>query len=126
MDSIVLAKFLGLVLILIGLGIFSNRESSKAIVVELTGSPALRMVAGTFPLLIGAFVVSTHNHWDGGWRVLITVIGWILLAGGTFRIWFPGLWTKSLFKAQEQNLSGAGGLVFAGAGVILLYFTVYG
>ncbi len=39
-------------------------------------------------------IVLTHNVWAVDWRVVITLLGWIMLSAGTARISLPDLIQK--------------------------------
>ena len=44
---------------------------------------------GTALLVAGISIVQAHNVWVRGWPVLITLAGWLLLAGGAYRMIAP-------------------------------------
>ena len=40
-------------------------------------------------LSAGLAIVNLHNSWQVDWRVLITVLGWLMTIGGIMRIVLP-------------------------------------
>lgn len=44
---------------------------------------------GTILLVAGLAIVQAHNVWEKGWKVLVTLAGWLLLAAGLFRMVDP-------------------------------------
>jgi len=61
------------------------------LVAQAFRDPALIFVSG-FPLFVaGLAIVRAHNRWEGGWPVLVTVVGWLALLNGLSRILFPTL-----------------------------------
>jgi hypothetical protein len=40
-------------------------------------------------LLAGLAIVNLHNTWRADWRVIITVLGWLVTIGGIIRIVVP-------------------------------------
>ena len=45
-------------------------------------------------MLAGLAVVNTHPSWTRDWRVVLTIIGWLLLVGGIVRIVLPDIILK--------------------------------
>jgi hypothetical protein len=41
-------------------------------------------------LIAGLAIVNAHNLWVGDWRVLITILGWLLVLRGVTNLMFPG------------------------------------
>jgi len=72
---------------------------AASVLLNLAGWPALAERAFRDPPLIfesglllfvaGLAIVRAHNRWEGGWPVIVTVLGWIALLGGLSRILFP-------------------------------------
>ena len=44
---------------------------------------------GTLLFVAGLSIVRVHNRWTGGWPVLVTLIGWLVLLGGLIRMVAP-------------------------------------
>ena len=82
--SLFLAKLLGPVLFVTGIGLLANRAGYQAMAKEFLKSRALIYLAGLLALIPGIALVLVHNVWAADWRVLITLFGW--LAGDRRRI----------------------------------------
>ena len=52
-------------------------------------APAFVYLNGTLLLVAGVAIVQAHNHWSRRWPVLVTLAGWILVAGGLYRMIAP-------------------------------------
>lgn len=39
--------------------------------------------------MLGIPLILIHNIWDGSWRVIITIIVWLVLLKGIARVFFP-------------------------------------
>ncbi|MEO1543500.1 MAG: hypothetical protein AAFR75_05705 [Pseudomonadota bacterium] len=50
--------------------------------------PAVVYLNGLFLLVGGLVIVTSHNRWQPGGEILVTLSGWLLLAAGTFRMFF--------------------------------------
>ena len=51
-------------------------------------------LSGVLSMLAGLGVVNTHPSWTRDWRVILTIVGWLLLVGGLVRIVLPGIILK--------------------------------
>ncbi len=86
--SLFLARLIGPMLLVIGVGVLINRENFRAMAKELVASRELMFIIGVLTLLGGLAIVTTHNVW-AGWPTIITVFGWIFAIGGAVRILVP-------------------------------------
>jgi len=46
-------------------------------------------LSGFLSLLAGLSIVNLHNVWQPDWRLIITVLGWLMTIGGVMRIVLP-------------------------------------
>lgn len=60
-----------------------------------TNFSPLPYLVGILWFVAGFSIVRTHNRWTASWPVAITVVGWFLVLGGLFRMFFP--------EAQQGN-----------------------
>jgi len=88
--SLYLARLLGPMLLVVGLGVLINRENFRAMAKEIAASPEMMFMIGLLTLLGGLAIVTAHNVWSG-WPTIITVFGWLFAIGGAARILFPGV-----------------------------------
>ncbi len=67
-------------------------------------------LAGLLTLVTGLAIVLTHNVWVFNWPVIITILGWLSIVGGVFRILFPdsvqSMGTNMLDKPAMMTVSG--------------------
>jgi glucan phosphoethanolaminetransferase (alkaline phosphatase superfamily) len=49
----------------------------------------LIFLAGVLLLVAGVAIVQAHNLWVRDWRVVVTILGWLAIAGGLMRIFVP-------------------------------------
>ena len=87
--SLFLARLIGPIFIIIGIGLFLNRDMYRTAAEEVFKSRALFYVFGALALAGGLAIVLNHNVWVWDWPVIITVVGWLMIVRGTFRILFP-------------------------------------
>jgi len=84
-----IARLIGPVFVVSGIAMLWNRGSYPDMVEEFLHSPALIYIAGFLALLGGLAIVNVHNSWLWGWPLIVTVIGWLAVIGGTFRMVAP-------------------------------------
>ncbi len=95
--SIFIAKVLGLYLVITG--IFSILRYRY--IEELFTSLKTNDQRGTIflfallPIITGLLLVVSHNVWVTDWRVLITILAWIMLLSGIYRLFFQDKWMKN-------------------------------
>jgi hypothetical protein len=87
--SIFLAKLMGPILALAGLAMLINRKELEALAQEFLRSRALFFLLGLVDFATGLAIVLTHNVWVADWRIIITLLGWLLLVRGTVRVLIP-------------------------------------
>lgn len=83
MESRELAKLIGPTLSVMSVSEMVNMH------IWATNIPAVTYLNGILLFVAGLSIVRVHNIWIFNWRVTITLIGWVIIAGGLFRIFFP-------------------------------------
>ena len=117
--SLYLAKLIGPTLLVIGLGMLINRDGYRDMAREFLGSRALIYLAGILAFVPGLAMVLAHNVWAADWRIVITILGWLALIGGAFRILFPQEGTRVI---ANPNTMLIGGVVTLVLGAILSFY----
>jgi hypothetical protein len=87
--SIFLARLLGPTFAAIALGILINLGIYESMIAEALHPGILFYLSGLLSLLAGLAIVNLHNTWCADWRVIITVLGWLMTIGGIIRIVVP-------------------------------------
>ena len=119
--SLYLAKLIGPTLLVIGIGI--NRDGYRDMAREFLGSRALIYLAGIFAFVPGLAMVLAHNVWVADWRIVITILGWLALVGGAFRILFPQEVTRIGTRViANPSTMLIGGVVTLVLGAILSFY----
>ena len=86
-----IAGLAGHAFVAIGIGALLNQRAMSDLARQIGDETALVFVAGLISLVAGIAIVRVHNVWNGGWPVVVTVVGWLAIAGGLARMWFPQL-----------------------------------
>ena len=72
-----------------GVAMLVNREIFPVIIDQISHDYGLIVLSGILSLLAGIAIVRVHNVWSGGWPVIVTLFGWLAIAGGVARMWMP-------------------------------------
>ncbi|HKA65401.1 MAG TPA: hypothetical protein VKD00_06745 [Methyloceanibacter sp.] len=84
--SIFIARILGPVLLIIGVGLLLEGDTFRAMAGEFVRDQGLIYITGILTLAAGLAILNVHHLWTRDWRVVITVFGWLFLVGGIMRI----------------------------------------
>jgi hypothetical protein len=87
--SLFLARLLGPTFVAIALGMLINLGMYEGMIAEALHPGILFYLSGLLSLLAGLAIVNLHNTWCADWRVVITVLGWLMTIGGIIRIVVP-------------------------------------
>jgi uncharacterized membrane protein len=113
--DIFLAKLIGPILAVIGLGVLLNRASYQAVAEEVVKSRVQLWLSGVLALTAGLAIVLAHNDWALSWQLVITIIGWLAILRGILRLIFPQQMSDFLTRTLAR---GPG--VMTGVGVVAL------
>jgi hypothetical protein len=87
--AVFIARLVGPLFVLIGVGILLNQTVYDTIITEAVLSPAWIYFYGAVSLVGGLAVLNVHRTWTLDWRVIVTVLGWLMVIGGLIRIVLP-------------------------------------
>jgi hypothetical protein len=88
-----IARLMGPVLLVIGIGMAFGLMMEGAgysnLLKEFIANRALIFLTGMLALAAGVAIVNVHNVWAPDWRVIITILGWLLVLRGVMLLVFP-------------------------------------
>ena len=84
-----IARILGPVLVIIGLGLLLEGETFRAMAGEFLRSAALIYFSGVATLAVGLAILNVHHLWTRDWRSIITVFGWLASSAASSGSWRP-------------------------------------
>ena len=118
-----LAKLIGPVFIAGGLGMLFNSTVYRTMFERVLHDHAFIYLSGVLALPVGLAIIAVHNDWKWHWPLIITVIGWLALIGGTVRMIAPQVieTVGASFLAYPNFLTIDGGVAVL-LGVLLSYF----
>jgi uncharacterized membrane protein HdeD (DUF308 family) len=97
-----IAGLMGPTLLAIGLAMLINADHFPEMAKQIGNDPGLIFVSGILLLVAGLAIVRAHNVWSGGWRVVVTVLGWLAVIGGILRMFLP-FWAASIASTLGQS-----------------------
>jgi predicted phage tail protein len=89
----------------IGVGILLNEANYAAMITEAVRSPTIIYLSGLLSLPPGLAILNVYRRWTADWRVIITILGWLLLIGGVIRIVLPQI-TATLGSTLYSTSTG--------------------
>ena len=72
---------------------------------QIGNDPGLIFVSGILLLVAGLAIVRVHNVWSGGWRVVVTVLGWLAVISGILRMLLPFCGCEHRFQFGRKQHS---------------------
>ncbi len=114
--STFIARILGPLFVIMGIGLLLEGESFRVIATEFLRSPALIYLSGIIALVAGLAILNVHHVWVRDWPVLITIFGWLALIGGIFR-----LLASSLVQTMGEAVIAHPHWSVVGAVVVLVF-----
>lgn len=122
-NSRFLSKAVGIYLIFVSCAMFTNMQQFMTYISSLINNSSLMFVTGFFTLILGILMVLSHNIWQLNWRIILTIISWIvLLKGATIVICPEFIDQVTLLFLQNINfayLTAGFDLII---GILLCYF----
>ena len=122
--SIFLGQVISIYLIVMGLGLFINKEEILKAVREFAGANASLVFYGAIALILGLMMIFSHNIWDGTWRVIVTFVGWAVTVKGAMAMLFPKMLkdlTGAFAESPIANLTNFIGLLVVIVGAYLAF-----
>lgn len=116
--SIFLAKVIGLFGAISTLAIISRYKIHLVMEENAAKSPSMIYLSGFLLLMFGILITVSHQVWTLDWRVVITVLGWLILANGVMRIFFPDT-VKNLVEKKKSDRR------FLLAEIVTFFISVY-
>ena len=100
--SIFLAKVIGLFGAISTMAIIICYKSHIAMEENASKNPTTIYLSGFLFLMLGVLLIVSHQIWTCDWRVIITILGWLVLAKGIMRILFTDK-VKNLINKKKND-----------------------
>jgi uncharacterized membrane protein HdeD (DUF308 family) len=96
-----IAGLMGPTLLAIGVAMLINANHLPEMAKQIGNDPGLIFVSGILLLVAGLAIVRVHNF-RNGWRVVVTVLGWLAVISGLLRMFLP-FWAASIASTLGQS-----------------------
>ncbi len=117
-----LGKVIGIYLTIVSISFLINSLSFDNYLKDIVTDTPLLITIGFFTLILGILMVIAHNVWQWNWRVVITIIGWIVLIKGASLVLYPQF-VQQIFIAYTHNTAiDVGSILNLIIGILLIYF----
>lgn len=113
--SLLVARLLGPTFAAVSLGMLINVGMYETMIAEALHFGILFYLSGVLSLLAGLTIVNLHNRWQMDWRVIITVLGWLMTIGGVIRIVLPQIAIAAGSTVYSGRAAVIGVALFIGA-----------
>lgn len=120
MTYIFIAKWFGIVSVLLSLGILFNLEDSKEMARHMVKEESGYIMGGVLPIIFGSFSLLLDNAFDFKMQLFVTLISLGMVLLGVFRVFFATLWKRVMIRFVDV-IPPLFGLFGLGFGLILLY-----
>lgn len=118
------ARVLGPFFAVIAITVAVRAPDMATLLAQFTASKVWPWVMGAFILMGGIAIIAFHQYWRSPAAVIVSVLGWLLVARGVFLLAFP-----EAFASLANRMIGAVGAWQAAyiiMGLIGLYLTYVG
>ncbi len=119
--SYFLAQLFGLTIIIFSMVAFFQPAIIAATIRDMKPSSFPLLMAGFVGIFGGLAIILSHNVWEMGWRLLITLFGWIALVKGITYVAFPEL----IMRTGSRLLEGKWRKMFLAITFLLGCYLVY-
>jgi len=119
--SIFLARVIGLISVISATAVLVCYKQSLALEEEAVKSPAVTYLTGFAILILGVLLVVSHSVWTPDWRLVITILSWVILLKGIGQILIPAAVGRLIEKKRNNCQFILGEIVVLLVGFYLLY-----
>jgi hypothetical protein len=122
--TIFLSRLIGLYCVIFALAMVAHEQAMVNAVTDLAHSPGIILAFGAIAVAAGLAMVLSHNVWSGGpLAIVVTLVGWLILAKGLILIFLPPESIVAYFDAlhYEQLF-----VVYAAITLIIGAYLTYG
>lgn len=118
-----LSKVIGLYMSIVSISMLVDMSRFSNDVKLLMNDTPSMLLAGYIALIIGLLMVVSHPIWQRNWRVIVTLIAWIILLKGICILLFPQVIDEvTIAFLKNTTLQYSFVYLDLGIGILLCYF----
>ena len=88
---------------------------------EAIQNQALIFFAGFIFIILGSLIIVAHPFWTSDWRLIITIMGWMIFLKGVGRLFFPEAIRRLIASKRENRWFVLGEVAVLLLGLYFLY-----
>lgn len=118
------ARVLGPFLVIVAVAAVLRVPDMRTLMSDFSANSAWPWMSGAFILIAGLVVVALHQHWRGPAAIIVSALGWLIVARAIFLLFFP-----DAFMSLADNMIGQTAWMIVACGVaavIGVYLTYVG
>ncbi|WP_163888256.1 hypothetical protein [Mycolicibacterium hippocampi] len=96
------ARVLGPFLVIVDVAAVLRASDMRTLLSDFSANSAWPWVSGAFILICGLIIVALHQHWHGVAAIIVSALGWLIVARAVFLLAFP-----DAFMSLADNMIGA-------------------
>ena len=113
---------LAFIILVIGVPALFVPSKFMKVVGGMVKDPNLVRLFSLWQLLVAFFFLAVYPLFTGGWLVLISLLGWIMLIKSVVGLWFPAwIMKKSQMFLQTKTMT----MVVGGISIVFVLFLVW-
>ncbi len=101
--SLFLAKLLGIYMLIVSVELMARRREFEGAVRDFASSKGLIVFSGSVSLILGLAVAIGHPVYEWDFRGLITLLGYIMILRGLWRMAFPSRLQKKMVDCFHKG-----------------------
>jgi hypothetical protein len=86
-----IARVVGPLFVVLGVGTLLNQTLYADMIGEAALAPVLIYLSGVLAFTAGVAMLNGYHAWTFDWRIIITILGWVLVIAGIVRIVLPAV-----------------------------------
>ncbi len=115
--AVFIARLVGPLFVVLGIGCLLNQTVYADMIGQAALVPVLIYLSGLMAFTAGVAMLNGWHAWTADWRIIITLLGWILVIAGIIRIVLPTLTAVvavTIYSASSVAIAGVVVLVIGG------------
>lgn len=117
-----LAQFFGIYFAIMCVALILKHQRVRTTAWQMLNQPPVLMLTAIVTLLLGTALILSHNVWVSDWRVIITVICWLVFTKGLFLLFLPEKAEVTMILMQDKRLFYVTWVLYAAVAATLLYY----
>lgn len=109
--SIFLAQVFGVYMLFVGIVVLIRGKEMRKVAHDFAKNSGLVYGLGVFVFILGLIIVLSHNIWDGTWRTVVTILGWLTLLEGAAYLLLGQSVTVRMVKFFDSKAWYVGGSI---------------